>query len=335
MSPRALGFLVVISLAAGCRGSQEPRAERPFRLGSFPNITHAQALVGQAEGTFERAFGERKVRMIQFPAGPPAMEALIAGSLDASYVGAGPALNAYVRAGRELRIIAGAASGGVVFVTRNARTPAELKGKRLAVPQVGGTQDISLRFWLKANGLSADAGRGEVAVLNLASTDMLMLMAKGQIEGAWVPEPWGARLIAEGGARLFLDERELWPEGHFPSTVLVTTRKVIERRPEEVKALLRAHLELTERWRSDPGGFSQAVGSAFERVTGQALAPEVLQEAFSRLEPTLDPLPAALATLARHAKELGYLPSDEVGGLVDDTPLRGLVESNQRPLRSR
>lgn len=316
------GLLALLSATGlGCKKSGgdaggDPNA--PLRLGFFPNITHAQALVGHEEGAFAAEPGIGRLEVKQFNAGPAAMEALVAGSLDVSYVGSGPAINTYLKAGRELRIIAGAVNGGAVLVTRSAKSAAELKGKKLGSPQIGNTQDIALRHWLKQQGLKADSEPGsDVQVVPLSNPDILGQYLQGAIEGAWVPEPWGARMVAEGGGQVLVDERDLWPQRRFPTTVLVTTKKVLEKRRPQIAALLRVHIRLTERWRADPEGFTTAVNAAFGKLTSKPLAPAILKDAFSRLEPSLDPEPAALAEAARHARELGYLPSDDISGLVD------------------
>ncbi len=320
---RLAPLLLLLPLAACKKGGGEPGS--PLRLGFFPNITHAQALVGSAEGEFARALGTTKLEVKQFNAGPAAMEALAAGSLDVSYVGPGPAINTYLRGGRELRIIAGAASGGAVLVTRTAKSAKELVGKRVASPQLGNTQDIALRTWLKAQGL-AIAPSGEtrpdaVSVTPLANPDILAQFQRGQLEGAWVPEPWGARLVREAGGHILLDERTLWPEGRFPTTVLVTTRKVLQTRRAELKALLRAHLSLSGRWETEPKNFARAVNTAFAQAVGKRLPEDTLQDAFSRLQPSLDPLSAALAANAQHAHALGFLDAEDVAGIVDTSLL--------------
>lgn len=325
------GLLALLAVGSGCKksggGAADPNA--PLRLGFFPNITHSQALVGHDEGTFAAEPGIGKLEVKQFNAGPSAMEALVAGSLDVSYVGPGPAINTYLRAGRELRIISGAVNGGAVLVTRNAKSPAELQGKKLGSPQLGNTQDIALRHWLGKQGLSVSTDKGgDVQVVPLNNPDILAQYLQGGLEGAWVPEPWGARMIAEGGGQVLVDERELWPERRFPTTVLVTTKKVLETRRPQVLALLRAHVRLTERWTADPGAFAASVNVGFGKLTTKPLPEPVLKEAFSRLEPSLDPVPAALAESARHAKALGYLTGDDISGLVD---LSLLEEARGKP----
>ena len=324
-SSRARSFLGLLALIAltgsGCKksgGEAGGDANAPLRLGFFPNITHAQALVGNDEGAFAQEPGIGQLDVKQFNAGPAAMEALVAGSLDVSYVGPGPAINTYLKAGRELRIIAGAVNGGAVLVTRSAKSAAELKGKKVASPQIGNTQDIALRHWLQQQGLKAGSEPGsEVQVVPLSNPDILGQYLRGAIEGAWVPEPWGARMVAEGGGQILVDERDLWPQRRFPTTVLVTTKKALETRRPQLLALLRVHVRLTERWQTDPEGFTSAVNAAFGKLTGKPLAPAILKDAFSRLEPSLDPELAALSETARHAKELGYLPTDDISGLVD------------------
>ncbi|NVJ27176.1 ABC transporter substrate-binding protein [Myxococcus sp. AM011] len=323
---RAFRFLAVLVLAGlaglgvGCKRDASGGADAPLRLGFFPNITHAQALVGNGEGTFGAEPGVGKLEVKQFNAGPAAMEALVGGSLDVSYVGTGPAINTYLKAGRDLRIIAGAVNGGAVLVTRTAKSAAELKGKKIATPQLGNTQDIALRYWLKKQGLSTNLdGQGDVQIVPLTNSDILVQYLRGGIEGAWVPEPWGTRMLLEpeGGGQILVDEKTLWPEGRFPTTVIVTTRKVLETQRPRIVALLRAHVKLTERWEKDPAGFTAAVNSAFGKLTQKPLQPAILQGAFSRLEPSLDPVPGALSTAAKHAQELGFIPTSDISGLVD------------------
>ncbi|MFB1480469.1 ABC transporter substrate-binding protein [Corallococcus sp. RDP092CA] len=309
---------VLLTSVASCKKDASSNANAPLRVAFFPNITHAQALVANAEGLFGSQPGMGHVEARQFNAGPAAMEALVAGSVDVAYVGPGPAINTYLKAGKELRIIAGAVNGGAVLVVKNAKTAQELKGKKLATPQLGNTQDIALRHWLKAQDLSlaTDAG-GDVQVIPISNPDILGQYLQGAIEGAWVPEPWGARMLAEGGGHILVDERDLWPDKRFPTTVVVTTKKVLETQRPRIAALLRIHVALTERWRADPRAFATSVNAAFGQLTRKPLPPPVLQDAFSRLEPSLDPVPAALKTSAEHAKSLGFIPSDDLAGLVD------------------
>ena len=316
---RRCAALLVALLAVGC--AREPDPGRPLRLGYFPNVTHGQALVGVDDGTFARALGGR-VDPRLFNAGPAAMEALLVGDLDASYVGAGPAVIAWFRSEGGLRVVAGAVSGGAVLVVRGARSAEDLVGKRVGSPQLGNTQDVALRTWLHAHGLSDRGGERGVEVTPLSNSDNLAMFRRGELAGAWVPEPWGARLVAEAGGRILVDERTLWEGGRFPTTVLVVSRRALERRPADVEALLRAHLELTLRWQRDPEGFGRLANEAYGRRAGKPLPPAVLRDALSRLEPLADPMAPQLARLARDAQALGFAPRGDAAGLVDAAPLR-------------
>lgn len=310
--------LTVVALSACKRGQLEVG---PLRLGFFPNVTHAQALVGQAEGLFAREVGG-PITVRQFNAGPAAMEALLAGDVDVTYVGPGPAAIAYLRSqGAALRVVAGAVSGGAVLVARSARAPRELLGKRVASPQLGNTQDIALRRWLREEHLPIGEGRSEVRVIPLSNPDILGLFGRGELEAAWVPEPWGARLLAEAGGHILIDERDLWEGRQFPTTVVVASRRALETRRGDVVSILRAHLSLTARWKADRAGFARAANAQYGKLTGHPLPEAVLQDAFSRLEPTSDPLPRQLAEEARHAQELDFAPPGDLSGMVDGAPL--------------
>jgi NitT/TauT family transport system substrate-binding protein len=321
---RGAALAAALACLASCRGRRAD--ERPFRLGFFPNVTHAQALVGADDGTFSRALGG-DLEMRTFHAGPAAMEALLAGDLDATYVGAGPAVIAFLRTeGQALRVVAGAVSGGAALVVRDAARPEDLAGKRVGSPQLGNTQDVALRTWLRANGLSDRGGPRGVEVTPLASPEILRMFSRGDLAGAWVAEPWGARLVAEGRGRILVDERTLWPDGKFPTTVLVVSTRALERRRAQVMALLRAHAELTRRWRDGPARFAGLANEGYARRTGKKLGDAVLADAFSRMEPASDPMRGALQRMARQAQALGFAPPGDLTGMVDDSSLAEVAE---------
>lgn len=318
-----LAALALLALVA-CR-ARDPAA-RPFRLGYFPNLTHAQALVGVSDGTFARGLSA-PFEARRFNAGPAAMEALLSGDLDAAYVGPGPASIAFLRThGEALRVVAGAVSGGAVLVVRpEVGGPHDLVGRRVASPQLGNTQDVSLRTWLHAQGLSEGEGPGAVQVTPIANADMAGLLVRGDLAGAWVPEPWGALLRERVRGRILVDERTLWPGGRFPTTVLVVSTRALRERRAQVAALVSAHLALTQRWARDPSGFARAADGVFGALTGKPLPPAVTAEAFTRMDPTSDPMEPALAELARRAQSLGYAPAGEVSGMVDGSLLQELA----------
>jgi NitT/TauT family transport system substrate-binding protein len=213
-------------------------------------------------------------------------------------------------------------SGGAVLVVRDARSAEDLVGRRVGSPQLGNTQDVALRTWLRAHGLADRRGGRGVEVTPLTNADNLAMFRRGELAGAWVPEPWGARLVAEAGGRILVDERTLWEGGRFPATVLVVSRHALERRRADVLALVRAHLELTRRWQDDPRGFGRLANEAFGRRTGKPLPGPVLEDALSRLEPLADPMAPQLARLARDAQALGFAPAGDTAGLVDGSVLR-------------
>lgn len=323
-----LGPLLVLLIASGCARS---RAPRPLRIGYLPNLTQAQALVGDADGTFARALAPTPVELHKFNAGPAALEALLGGSLDAAYVGSGPALTGWARAPGSLHILSGSASGGSVLVARHARDARGLVGKKVGSPQLGNTQDVALRTWLTAQHLPiADPDRGqrpgEVAVINVPNADLLALFRRGDLEAAWVPEPWGARLVLEAGAHVLVDEASLWPRHLFPTTVLIASDRALRERRAELLALVRAQVALTHRANRDPRAFAAAANLAFGRLTGHPLPPPVLELARSRITFGLDPLPPELATAAAHAVALGFLPPFRLDGLFD----RSLLDAATR-----
>lgn len=312
---RAFVTCLMVLLVAGC--GRAPAKDAPLRLGYFPNITHAQALVGKTDGTFVRATGG-KVELHAFNAGPAAMEALLGDSLDMSYVGGGPALTAYVRSEGRVHVLAGAASGGSALVVREGITdPAQLQGKRVSTPQLGNTQDIALRHFLHQRGMK-DVALGEkgVQVLPMANSDALGQFRRGQLDGAWVPEPWASRIVHEGNGHVLIDERTLWPDGTYPTTVLVVTDRALREHPEQVEEVLKAHEELTARWKADPTAFAKATNEAFEKETGHALKPDVLADAFKTMRPELSPMAEPLKEIAEQAHALGYLPSADLSRMV-------------------
>lgn len=324
-------LLVVMALS----GAKVLAAE-PVRIGHFPNITHAQPLVGRSLGVYEQKMGSR-IDWKVFNAGPSEMEALLAGQLDIAYVGPNPAVNAYLRSkGKALRIIAGAASGGASLVVpaRSAvRSPRDFKGKRVASPELGNTQDVALRRWLKNGGLAP--GR-DVQVIPVKNADILMLFQQGKLDGAWVPEPWVTRLVREGGGKILLDERTLWKNGQFPTAVVVARIEFLEKNRDSVARFLDAHVEVTEWIRKNQVDAKKRLNEQLARLAGKPLPPQTLDDAFSRVLITHDPLAGPLAVSAAWAGELGYLPKKTdiakgLAGIVDVTLLNSSLARRSLP----
>jgi NitT/TauT family transport system substrate-binding protein len=316
-------------------------AQTVIRVGAFPNITHAQPMVGKANGWFDKAMGPNvKIQWTSFNAGPSAIEALFAGAIDMTYVGPNPTIAGYVRSnGEALRVVAGAASGGVALVVRNdsgINKPEDFHGKRIASPQLGNTQDVALRAWLKAHGLKTTDKGGDVQVMPMANPDQLTLFLKKELDGAWAPEPWATRLIREGNGRLFLDERTLWPQGQFVITNLIVSTKFLKEHPDLVKNWLRAHVEITDWINGHLPESRKLLNDQIQKETGKPLSPAILDEAFTRLEVTYDPLRDSLVTSAKSAYEAGFLGKQQpdLSNLYDLSPLNQvLAEKGKKPIQ--
>jgi len=328
----ALSLLVATSISASAQGDVTT-----IRVGAFPNITHAQAMVGKANGFFDKAMSPQvKIQWTSFNAGPAAIEALFAGTIDMTYVGPNPAINGYVRSnGEALRVVAGAASGGAALVVRNdagINKPEDFHGKRVASPQFGNTQDVALRNWLKKNGLKTNDKGGDVQIVPMANPDQLTLFLKKDLDAAWAPEPWATRLIHDGNGRLFLDERTLWPNGDFVIGLLVVNTKFLQAHPDLVKNWIRANIDLTDWINSHQQEAKKLLNEQIQRETNKALPADVLDEAFSRLKVTYDPLHTALNTAAQQAFEDGFLGRQmpDLSGLYDLTLLNQVLAEKKR-----
>ena len=318
-----------------------PQAQTAVRVGAFPNITHAQAMIGKANGWFEKALGPgAKIDWKSFNAGPSAIEALFAGAIDMTYVGPNPAINGYVRSnGEALRIIAGATSGGAALVVRSDSGITKIEdfhGKRIASPQLGNTQDVALRAWLKTNGLKPRDKGGDVEVMPIANPDQLTLFIKKEIDGAWAPEPWASRLVHEANGRVFLDERSIWPDGQFLTTELVVSTKFLQSHPEIVKQWLAAHVDLTDWIDAHPAEAKQILNQQIQKETGKALSPAVLDDAYGRLQVTSEPLRGPLLRAAQLAFDAGFLGRQmpDLSRLYDLTLLNQvLAGKGKRPVQ--
>jgi len=331
----SFGILAALLLmtTSGAYAQQKPVV---IRVGYFPNITHAQALVGRSNGQFEKALGPGvQVEWKAFNAGPSAIEALFANAIDMTYVGPNPTVTGYVRSqGEAVRVIAGAASGGASLVVRQGsgiQQASDFHGKKVATPQMGNTQDVALRSWLRANGLKSREKGGDVQVLPITNADQLTLFLKGQLDAAWAPEPWAARLVHEGGGKIFLDERDLWPNRQFVITDLIVNPKFLKEHPDIVKNFLRTHVELTDWIGKNTAQAKQIMNQQLQKETGKPLAPEVMDDAFSRMQVTYDPIRSSLQKSTQQAFDEGFLgrtPPD-LSGLYDLTLLNEVLREKK------
>jgi NitT/TauT family transport system substrate-binding protein len=328
-----LGLLAACGGDAAAGGSAAAGGEGgtadSLRLGYFANVTHAAAIVGVDEGFIPEALGETTLETQVFNAGPAVVEALFAGAIDASYIGPNPAINAYGQSdGEAIRIIAGATSGGAQLVVRDGIDSVEdLRGTTLATPQLGNTQDVALRAWLTEEDLENSVeGGGDVTISPTPNADTLQLFQAGEIDGAWLPEPWASRLVLEAGAEVFLDEVELWPDGRFVTTHLVVRTEFLEEYPGTVEALLRGHVEAVEWVGANPEEASTVVNDGIDALTGQPLGDDVLGRSWENLEVTVDPVASSLAESAADAFVAGTAEEEvDLGGIYDLSALNAIL----------
>ena len=328
-----LGLLTTVALAgAGCGSGRGTAAGQvTLRLGYFPNLTHAPALVGVHEGIFAGKLGSVvKLETKSFNAGPAEIEALFSGAIDIAYIGPNPTINGFAQSkGEALRVISGAASGGAALVVKPGITsPADLKGKTLASPQLGNTQDVALRYWLKQNGLTATKeGGGDVSVKPQENASTLTTFSSGAIDGAWVPEPWVARLVDAGG-KVLVDEKALWPDGKYILTNIIVSRKFLDAHRDVVKKFLSGQVAANDYIHRNPAESQRAVSDQIGRLTGKPLEVKLIQRAWPSLEFTNDPVASSLITGARHAEEIGLLEPTNLDGLYDLSLLNELLKAN-------
>ena len=286
--------------------------KKVLKIGYFPNINHAQAVIGIGNGDFQKVLGANvEIEPFIFNAGPSAIEALFAKQIDATYVGPNPAINGYVISeGKDVRIISGATSGGAVFVIRSdtgINSPSDFANKKFASPQLGNTQDVALRNYLLEHGYKTVENQGNVHILPAKNSDILTLFLKKDIDGAWVPEPWGERLIKDANGKLFLDERDLWPDGKFVTGLILVRTDYLKQNPDVIENLLQAHIEETQRINDNKQEAVKTFNTELKKITGQTIPEDVLQQSLTRLEFTYDPIQQSLYKSATDAFKLGFL----------------------------
>lgn len=285
--------------------------EKPtLRLGYFPNVTHAQALYGKATGDFEKTTGAH-IEWTSFNAGPSAVEALFAGGIDATYIGPNPAINGHIKSKGELfTIISGSASGGAALVVRNDAgilKAGDFNSKTVATPQLGNTQDVAARSWFAAQGITPREKGGLLNLVPLANPDQLLLFKRKELDGAWTVEPWVSRLEQEGDGKIFLNEKDLWPNGKYVTTHLVVTRAYLKDHRDVVAKLLEAHISATKKIEQDKRSLAAVLIEQIKKDTGTALPIGVIEKALQRIEFTWDPIAESLRKAAEAAHTVGFL----------------------------
>ncbi|MFN8171216.1 MAG: ABC transporter substrate-binding protein [Candidatus Nanopelagicales bacterium] len=294
------------------------------RIGFFANVTHAPALVAQQLRLFETFLGKdgTQVQYVAFNAGPAAIEAMKGGAVDVSYIGPNPTVSGYTSTGGTLlRVVSGVTSGGAQLVVKPGITSvSDLKGKTLATPQLGNTQDVALRSWLKDNGLATSTtGKGDVTITPTDNATTLALFKKGSIDGAWLPEPWASRLVLEAGAKVFLDEKSLWPKGQFVTTNLIASQAFLNKYPGTVRSIIQANNSAIKYIANNVQKSEDVVQTQIQKWTGARLSDAVMNRAWGNLQFTWDPLPATLAKSADDAVNAGLLTlgPNKLAGIYD------------------
>ncbi|MEZ0067672.1 NitT/TauT family transport system substrate-binding protein [Streptacidiphilus sp. MAP12-20] len=304
-------------------------------IGYFANLTHATPLIGIADGKFAAALGGTKIQTQIFNAGPSEIEALNSGAIDIAWIGPSPAINGYVKSkGAALKIISGATSGGAELVVNPAviKSEADLKGKKIATPQAGNTQDVALLNYLAGKGLKVDpkTGAGDVSVIRTDNAVTPSAYASGQIDAAWVPEPTASKLVAEG-AKVLVDEKSLWPGGKFVSTNVVVSQAFLKAHPDVVKAVLKASVDTNAWITANPAQAKKDANAALKALSGKALSDKVLNSAWSELSVTDDPLASTLQSEAQHAVTAGFIKQPDLAGIYDLTLLNQILAAEGKP----
>lgn len=342
MAALAVAF---VTSPAPARSRTQPQASAPeraadpvttpssIRVGYFPNITHAQALIGNIRGDFQQALGpDIKLTTATFNAGPSLIEALYAGHLDLAYVGPSPAINGYLRSeGAALTVVSGSANNGILVIGNSRRGITrldQLPSRRIATPQFGNTQDISAKSFLtEMLGARLRDRGGDTDIFPMANPDIEILFEKDQIDAAWVPEPWGSRIIRKGLANLVAEEKDLWPGGNFPLTSVVARRDFLGSHPELVQRFLVAHIRITRELAAAPESFADLLNQELKRLTGKALPRAVVLDSLKHTRFTTDPSQEAYETFFHKARRLRLVKGEasDLAGLITTGPLEAAL----------
>jgi NitT/TauT family transport system substrate-binding protein len=333
----------VTTLAAGCSSSGastgsgsssggSSSAPVTLRLGFLANITHAPALVALKEGFFTKDLGKNvTLKTSVFSSGTQETTALLAGQLDAAYVGPNPAINAWQKSsGKAIKIVSGVASGGAALVVKpSISSVSQLKGQKLATPSLGNTQDVALRYYLKNHGLTTtETGGGDVPITPISpNSDAVLEFKSGQIAGGWEPAPYDIEMEQDGG-KVLVNEASLWPGGKFVTTNIVVAQSFLAAHPSVVTGLLKANIQAINFIHQNTSAAETAANAELTALTGKALKSAVLPLAFRQITFTSDPIASSLATDAKHAAAVGLLKPVDLNGIYDLGPLNALLKAD-------
>ena len=315
MAAGGIVVIVAIAITIISFSDSDQINQDKIRVAFFPSIGHIIPIVGLEEKIFEKGIGEEKqIETKLFDSGPQVIESIFSGSIDVAYVGPGPIINGFLKSdGKDIKILSGAASGGASFIIQpnsGLESLENFDGKRIASPQISNSQDVSLRHYLESHGFKSVEKGGTVFVLNISNPDIYTLFAKGDIDGAWVPEPWATILVQElDGIRLF-NEEKLWPNEEFASVLLIVRTEYLENNPETIQKWVESH-EKTVTWiNSNPDKSKSLFSSFLIDYMGKSLPTKIIDESFSNITITSDPIKNSVIIFAERADSLGYLGRD-------------------------
>lgn len=331
----AVAGLAVSPLAACSSDSGSSSSGGTVTLGYFPNLTHGSAIVADQKGFFKDALAgdNATLKTQQFDSGSDTIDALLSGSLDATYIGPSPAITAYAQSHGAVRIVSGATQGGASLVVNDSITSIQdLQGKKIATPSAGNTQDIALKYFLKQNGFKETAeGTGDVTVVNQDNSVSVQTFGTGDIDGAWVPEPYATELVNEGG-KVLVDESTLWPQGKFVTTVLLVRKAFLDDHADLVDDLIKGQTQANDYIAKNSTDAEKVVGDWLGEYSGSPIDQSVLDSAWANLTFSNDPVADSFIESAKHAEDVGLLdPVRDLGSIFALDPLNAILKDAGEP----
>ncbi|WP_156125324.1 ABC transporter substrate-binding protein [Kocuria sp. ZOR0020] len=319
------------TLDAMVQAGTETSDAQEVTLGYFGNLTHGPALAGVEQGYFEQALGETELNTQVFNTGPTTIEAMNSGEVDIAFMGPNPAINSFVQSGGEsVTIVAGATSGGAQFIVSNdVAGPDDLAGRTFATPDFGGTQDVALRVWLQDQGYEVDTGSPDsVSITPMPSGQALQTFRQGAIDGFWGPQPWATRMTQEEGGQVLVDERDLWPDGRYPTTVLAVRTEFLQQHPQTVEKILTGLEDSVDYLNTaDQDQVIETLNTGFENARTEPLDPETIAGSLEAMEWTTDPMESTYATLLENGVQAGTTQEASLDGFVDDSLINTVREN--------
>jgi NitT/TauT family transport system substrate-binding protein len=325
------------SSASSSSGGGQSTDPVTLRMGYRPNLTDAPDLIGVANGYFTRALGSNITLKPQtFNAGPDEITAMFGGALDMAFVGPSPVINGFIKShGEALRVVAGDVLGGaelVVSPNAHINSASDLRGKRIATPQLGNTQDVALRVYLAAHGIHTTIqGSGDATIVNAANSTIVTLFQQGKIDAAWVPEPYASKIVDEAGGRVFLNEASLWPDGKFPTVMLVASTSFLQAHPDVVSRFLKGLLDSIQWMNANPDKAKDAANAALLALVSKPILHNTLNDAWAHLVFSIDPDASSMTTEAQHVVQAGFAANLNIHGIFDLRLLDKLLRAQGLP----